>query len=165
MDYDVEREKRKSEEIRTAFREVFPLCDENDLPWAPSHIKGFLRDRIKREVQEGVFHFQSRVCRILCEVSPPKSHIEDMCRIVTDQAKEAETLGRRLEQSRSENDVLMEAMKAFADRIGFKFQASMGCMADVFAAVMAELPEKIDPDPHISDEMPAPKEVRAKKSA
>ena len=77
-DYDVEREKRKSEEIRGAFREMFPLVDESDLPWAACQIKAFLRDRIRKEVEAGVFHFQSRVTRVLCEVSPPKSHVEDM---------------------------------------------------------------------------------------
>ena len=85
--YDVEREKQESADIRKAFRECFPLAAENDLPWAACQIKGFLRERIKREVEEGTRHFTSRVVRVLCDISPPKTHVEDMARIVVNEAK------------------------------------------------------------------------------
>lgn len=92
MDYDVEREKQSQSELRKAFRDIFPLASEHDLPWAPCHIKGFLRDRIRREAEERVFHFHARVVHVLCEVSPPKTHVEDMARIVVEKAKEADRL-------------------------------------------------------------------------
>jgi hypothetical protein len=90
MDYDLEREKRKSEEVRKVFREMFPLTNENDLPWAVCQIPEFLKKRIDQEVADGVCWFQQRVCRVLCEVSPPKTHVEDMARIVVEKAKELE---------------------------------------------------------------------------
>lgn len=92
MTYDIEREKRETAEIRKAMKECFPLADENHLPWAASQIKEFLRDRIKREVAEGVFNFQASVVRILCEVAPPKTHVEDMARICVTQAEEVPRL-------------------------------------------------------------------------
>lgn len=98
MNYDVEREKRKSEEIRKVFREMFPLVNEDDLPSAPGHIKPFLAERIKREVADGTQYFTSRVVRILCEVSPPKNHVEDMARICVEQAKTAPTLEERCQK-------------------------------------------------------------------
>lgn len=114
MDYDVEREKRKSEEIRIAFREIFPLAAENDLPWAACQIKGFLRKRIEEEVAEGIFHFRACVVRILCEVSPPKSYVEDMARIVVEKAKKYDEASRvggpldRLKDTQKENKEMLE---------------------------------------------------------
>lgn len=87
MSYDLEREKQKSEEIRKAFREMFPLAYEHDLPWAACQIKAFLLKKIEEEVADRVIHFQRRIASILCEVSPPKTHMEDMARIVVDDAK------------------------------------------------------------------------------
>src|ERR1700724_503405 len=87
MDYDAEREKQKSEEIRRIFREIFPLCQEEDLPWAACHIKDFLRNRIKHEVQEQTEGFTCDIARVLCEVTPPKSWMIDMVRIVVNELK------------------------------------------------------------------------------
>lgn len=100
--YDIEREKRNNEEIRKAFREMFPLASDHDLPWAACHIKDFLRGRIEQEVHEGIFHFQQRVVRVLCEVSPPKTHVEDMCRIVVDEAKRGREDRLKLEKALDE---------------------------------------------------------------
>lgn len=112
MTYDIEREKQATAEIRKAMAECFPLANENDLPWAPSQIKAFLRDRIKREVDEGIFHFQARVTRVLCEVSPPKSHVEDMARICVEQAKEMPRLKEALK-------VVQEREHKWRQRIGW----------------------------------------------
>lgn len=92
MDYDIEKEKRHSHEIRKVFREMFPLCAEHDLPWAACHIPGFLQKRIALEIEEGTKWFVRRVTGVLCEISPPKNHVEDMARIVVEQAKRAEQL-------------------------------------------------------------------------
>ena len=89
MDYDIEREKRKTEELHKAFRAIFPLASDNDLPSSASQISAFLKGRIEFEVEKATSQFTSRVVRILCEVSPPKTHVEDMARIVVNQAKES----------------------------------------------------------------------------
>lgn len=86
MNYDIERSRQESEEIRKVFRELFPLADENHLPYAACHIKGFLRDRIKIEADERCFHREAEIVRVLAEVSPPKTHLVDMARIVVKQA-------------------------------------------------------------------------------
>jgi hypothetical protein len=111
MDYDIERAKQNEAEIRKAFAEIFPLCNEKDLPWAACHIKGFLRDRIRREVEEGMSWFQHRVVRVLCEISPPKTHVEDMARICVEQAK------RAAELEKENKDLLLkrEQLKRIAD--------------------------------------------------
>lgn len=119
--YDIERERQKSEEIRKAFREIFPLADENDLPWAACHIKDFLRQRIKREVQEGTHRFVSRVCRVLCEISPPKTHVEDMARIVVEAAKEGRRHANdvvRLKEQIAKLTAERDRLKAAVDQVG-----------------------------------------------
>ncbi len=121
MDYDVEREKRKSEEIRIAFRELFPLAGENDLPWAACHIKEFLRDRISLECSERIFHFQSRVVRVLCEIAPPKTHVEDMARMVVEEAKEARRLKpelERLKEIKAERDEMLRRLTEIGKLVG-----------------------------------------------
>ncbi len=124
MDYDVEREKRKSEEIRVAFREIFPLASENDLPWAACQIKGFLRKRIEDEVSEGIFHFRAAVLRILCEVAPPKSHVEDMARIVVEKAKKYDAASRTggpldtLKDVQKENKEMLEHFRQIGKLTG-----------------------------------------------
>jgi hypothetical protein len=111
VDYDIERAKQEQAEIRKAFREIFPLAAESDLPWAASHIKNFLRDRIKREVQEGVFHFQSAIVRVLCEISPPKTHVVDMARIVVEAARDGRRFQEQLESVKKERDELRDALR------------------------------------------------------
>jgi hypothetical protein len=106
--------KSESEDVKGAFKEIFPLADEKDLPWSASQIKGFLRDRIRWEVEEGMFHFQSRVVKILCEISPPKTHIEDMCRIVVTEAEKYRQMVPALARAEAERD----AWRAFALWIG-----------------------------------------------
>lgn len=85
--YDVEQSKKDSAEIKAAFAKMFPLCDDRDLPWAICHIEAFLKRRIQHEVNEGAFHRESQVIKVLCEVSPLKTHVVDMARIVVDEAK------------------------------------------------------------------------------
>lgn len=92
MDYDAEREKRKSEEIRKEFRLLFPLCMEEELPWAACQIGGFLRKRIEFEVRENTDYFARDVARVLCEVTRPKTHIVDMVRIVVEELKTSRNL-------------------------------------------------------------------------
>lgn len=82
--------------IKDEFRKLFPLVDERDLPWYPTHIAEFLKKRIAFEVEQQVFWFQSRVVKVLCEVSPPKTYVEDMARIVVDKAKKADELEARI---------------------------------------------------------------------
>lgn len=117
MTYDIEASKRETSELKRAFAELFPLVDERDLPRTPSHIKDFLRKRIEFEVERGVFHFQSRVVRILCEISPPKTHVEDMARIVVNQAKETDTLHERCNTLSERLTQLMEANKQLAEQL------------------------------------------------
>lgn len=95
--YDLERSKQESAEIRKAFREIFPLASEHDLPWAACHIKEFLKGRVEQEVVEGTTHYTLRVSQILCEVTRPKTHIEDMCRIVVEEVKRARDDVKKLE--------------------------------------------------------------------
>lgn len=82
--------RKHEKELKEVFSKVFPLADEKDLPWATCHIDRFLRERVAKEVELGTRFFTSRVVKVLCEVSPPKAHVEDMARIVVDKAKEAE---------------------------------------------------------------------------
>lgn len=121
MSYDLERERQKEQDIRKAFRECFPLAYEGDLPWAACHIRGFLKDRIEIEVREGVQHFVSRVTRVLCEISPPKTHIEDMARIVVEEAKRYRTAKPQLElaaEAIKERDELREVVRAIGRAVG-----------------------------------------------
>lgn len=95
--YDVERSKQESAELRKVFREMFPLAPEHDLPWAACHIREFLKTRIEIEISEGTQHYTSRVARILCEVTRPRTHIEDMVRAVVEIAKKAVEDRRKLD--------------------------------------------------------------------
>lgn len=97
MSYDIERAKRETTDLQAAFREIFPLAGDFDLPMAPCHIKDFLRQRIEYETAERTFHAFSRVVKVLCEVSPPKTHLVDMARIVVDKAKESIRAKEQLE--------------------------------------------------------------------
>jgi Asp-tRNA(Asn)/Glu-tRNA(Gln) amidotransferase C subunit len=97
LSYDIERSKRETTDLQAAFREIFPLAGDFDLPRAPCHIKDFLRQRIEYETAERTFHFVSQVTRVLCEVSPPKTHVVDMARIVVDKAKESIRAKEQLE--------------------------------------------------------------------
>lgn len=90
MRYDIEREQRKSEEIRVAFRECFPLAPVESLPWAACQIKRFLSDRIEQESKYATSNFVSEVAKVLLEISPPKTHVVDMARIVVTAVREAE---------------------------------------------------------------------------
>lgn len=131
MDYDVEREKRKSEDIRKVFRELFPLAAEEDLPWAPAHIKQFLRNRIRKEVEEGVHHFTTRVVRVLCEVSPPKTHVDDMARIAVDQAKASKQWEIKASSYKEEMVKLHETIKqSFAAQQAF-FRDALEALAGI----------------------------------
>lgn len=98
MDYDIEREKRKSEEVRRAMREAFPLCDENVLPWAASQIPEFLAKRIKSEVEEQTRAFTREIASVLLEVSPPKTHLVDMARICVDQCRHTARLVEQIDR-------------------------------------------------------------------
>lgn len=101
-------ESRKFEkELRDAFRQLYPLTEERDLPWAPCHIDGFLRERLRREVEQRVRHFEHRVVRVLSEVSPPK-HIDDMAR----HAVEAAKTGERLKHSHDEQRAALREIAA-----------------------------------------------------
>lgn len=141
MDYDVERERQASTELRKAFRELFPLAGENDLPWAACHIKQFLRDRIEQETVERVHHFTMRVVRILCEVSPPKTHVEDMARIVVEEAKRARQDRAKLEkavETAAERDELLERIREIGKQVGCNHTEDpdgraklVGCVAEV----------------------------------
>lgn len=89
MDYDVEREKRKSEEIRNQFRLLFPLCMEEELPWAACQIREFLKERIELEVKQNTEYFVRSIAGVLCEVTHPKTHMIDMVRNVVEELKTA----------------------------------------------------------------------------
>ena len=148
MDYDVERSKQEQAELRKAFRELFPLAGESDLPWAACHIKQFLRDRISIECAERIFHFQSRVVRILCEVSPPKTHVEDMCRIVVEEAKKARQDRVKLEAAvevTKERDELLLRIREIGKLVGCNHTEDpdgrlklVQCVADTIEAIEAK---------------------------
>lgn len=97
MNYDVEKAKREVSELQQAFREIFPLAGDFDLPRAPCHIKQFLRDRIEQETSERCFHQISQISRVLCEVTLPKTHMVDMARIVVDEVKNARRMAKELQ--------------------------------------------------------------------
>jgi len=121
MDYDVERSKQASEEIRKAFREIFPLTFEHDLPWAACHIKDFLRNRIEQEAAERVHHWQHGIVKVLCEVSPPKTHAVDMARIVVEKAKKADEMRRAfedLEEIKKDRDHLLDCVRSIGKIVG-----------------------------------------------
>lgn len=81
-------ESQKHEElIREAFRQLYPLTPEELLPWYPTHIPEFLRDRLKRELSNQVEGFIRGVSRILLDVTPPKTHMVDMARKVVTELK------------------------------------------------------------------------------
>lgn len=52
MSYEIEQVKQRETDLTKAFRDIFPLAGEKDLPWTSSQIKGFLRDRMARIVVE-----------------------------------------------------------------------------------------------------------------
>lgn len=121
MDYDRERKKQEEGELRKAFRELFPFSNEHDLPYAPCHIKQFLRNLIAEEAADRLFFLQSRVARILCEIAPPKTHIEDMCRIVVEEAKRGRKDRLELEKAaatKAERDELFERISEIGALIG-----------------------------------------------
>lgn len=102
---------------KDVFQKMFPLASEHDLPWYPSHIPDFLEKRIELEFEERTKHFTRRVCRILCEISPPKIHVEDMARIVVEKAKEAERLeGQKIDWDR-ERQQLQNAITSLTKQI------------------------------------------------
>lgn len=121
MDYDVERKRQEESELRKAFRELFPLAFEHDLPSAPCHIKRFLRNLITEEAANRLFFLQSRVAHILCEISPPKTHIEDMCRIVVEEAKRGRQDRLALEraaETKAERDELLQRITEIGMLVG-----------------------------------------------
>lgn len=75
------------QQLHRVFGAMFPLADDRDLPWTVDHLPGFLKDRIEHEVAQRVHWFQTRCVKVLCEISPPKTHVDDMCRLVVDTAK------------------------------------------------------------------------------
>lgn len=95
-----------------AFKKVFPLADERDLPNSPARIPRFLEIRVKLEVDEATLYFQHRVVQILCEVTHPKHHVEDMARAVVELAKEAKTLRPANEELRKEEALSRQAIAA-----------------------------------------------------
>jgi rRNA maturation endonuclease Nob1 len=76
--------------LQKAFGKLFPLCPVAQLPRKAEDIERFLKKRIPLEVEESTLHMVRQVSKVLCEISPPKSYLVDMARIVTDKAKEAE---------------------------------------------------------------------------
>ena len=81
---------KREQELKRAFAEIFPLANDRDLPWAACQIGNFLKKRIALEVGEQTRHFTTRVVKILCEQSPPRSTVEDMAREVVCKAAVSE---------------------------------------------------------------------------
>ena len=117
MNYDIEREKQKSEEIRQVCRQMFPLADETDLPWAATQLPGFLAARIKHEVEQGTKNFTMQLCKVLCEISTPKTHIIDMARICVDEAKAVPKLNETIQSQAGRIDFLQKQMKWLEARL------------------------------------------------
>lgn len=121
MDYDLEREKQQSAEIRKAFREMFPLCMENELPWSPNQMRDFLQRRIELEVRENTDHFMMSIARVLCEVTCPKTHVIDMVRIVVEEVKSARSNKEKLEKAKEtteERDELLSCVRQIGQLVG-----------------------------------------------
>lgn len=121
MDYDVEREKRKSEEIRKAFREIFPLCSPDELPWAACQIKDFLARRIEFEVRENTNEFVYSISRVLCEVTRPKTYTVDMCRLIVEEVKEARRNKEALEKAKEveqERNEMLARLREIGNLVG-----------------------------------------------
>jgi hypothetical protein len=107
----IETSRKYEAEIKKAFTELFPLADDRDLPSYPSHIPDFLKKRLALEVEERCRHLTSRIVRILCEVTHPKTHIEDMVRAAVEKAKATERV--EVERDRVKLE-LVEAKRQFS---------------------------------------------------
>jgi len=119
--FDELRAVQERSEIRKVFRMMFPLAWEADLPSRPGEIPAFLREKLEQEARDRVTHFQQRIVRILCEIAPPKSHMEDMARIVVEEAKkyrEAREKYERLAQITAERDEMLERIREIGRIIG-----------------------------------------------
>lgn len=91
-------ESRKFEsELKAACKEMFPLAEDRDLPWAACQLRRFLEGRIAAEVENRVQGFTERVIKVLIEISPLKQYPEDMARIVVDRAKQSQRLEKEIE--------------------------------------------------------------------
>lgn len=88
----IETTRKLEAEMKLAFATMFPLCSEHELPRAACHIEGFLKKRIAIEVEQATRHFTTSVVKVLCEISPPKTHVCDMARIVVQEAERAKQL-------------------------------------------------------------------------
>ncbi len=117
MTYDTEIGKKLERDMITGFKAAFPLADERDLPRTGNQIKPFLKDRIDLEVKEGIRNFQSRVVRILCEVSEPKNHVEDMARIVVNEANKVHSLSEQLKRTAGDVRLLMGRLEWMSTRL------------------------------------------------
>lgn len=122
MSYDIEVSKGVEKELKKAFAEAFPLCDEHDLPWAGCQVKEFLQKRIALEVEEGVRWFTQRVVQVLCEVSPPKRHVDDMARIVVNKALATERVEEQLKREKLQVAELRTGAKHWAELCSEKNQ-------------------------------------------
>lgn len=117
MQYDSEASKKFDRELVSGFKHAFPLVDERDLPRTPAQIKQFLAERVATEVKEGIRSFQSRIVRVLCEVSEPKNHVEDMARIVVNEAMKVPGLNEQLRKKADEVRLLMGRLEWLSGRL------------------------------------------------
>lgn len=104
-------------ELKAAMQALFPLAEERDLPWAACHLQNFLKARIDLEVAEKVRHFTSRVVRVLCEVSPPKQHVDDMARIAVNKAHESDMLLQRVDELKLKLVEKDDAIRQLRERV------------------------------------------------
>ena len=61
--------------------------------------------------------FQSRVVKVLCEVSPPKQYVEDMARIVVNQAKEYAKMQAMADEMKAQYYEILETNKKLREQI------------------------------------------------
>lgn len=76
--------------LNEALKKMFPFASEDSIPTYPQGLQQFLEDRLDFELDKRVHGFTAAITRILCEVTRPKTHVQDMVRIVVEKAKLAD---------------------------------------------------------------------------
>lgn len=99
--------------LQKEFTKLFPLAPVETLPAKADEIGAFLAKRIPLEVEAANLHMVRQVGRVLCEISPPKTHLVDMARIVVEHARERDHYFNDAKNLR----VINERLKAEADEL------------------------------------------------
>lgn len=125
--------------VKEAMQKCFPLCNENNLPWAISQLPSFLKERIEFEIKRGMKHFESSVVKIICEVAPPKTYLVDMCHIAVDKAKATDKIQDELDREKLAHAKTRELLRQYADR-----DSAMTSHGEKLNAEILDLKQKLE---------------------